>query len=277
MEQMQNELAMRYAEYRKAIERMTMMSDALMRNILKQKECAEYVLQVILQQKDLHVTDVTVQQDYKNLQGRSAVLDCVARDSSDHRFNVEVQQENGGASPKRARYHSGLLDMNTLNPREDFDSLPEAYIIFITRDDTQGSGLPIYHIDRKIEETQTLFHDGSHIIYVNSGIQDDTELGRLMHDFHCRNADDMTSKILAERMRQIKETSKGVEEMCKEMEQIYNNGIEKGIEEGKMKKAKEMAFSLSHMGLPAEQIAEAAKVSVNLVQEWLSGKTGATK
>ena len=98
-----------------------------------------------------------------------------------------------------------------------------------------------------------------------------------MHDFHCRNADDMTSKILAERMRQIKETSKGVEEMCKEMEQIYNNGIEKGIEEGKMKKAKEMAFSLSHMGLPAEQIAEAAKVSVNLVQEWLSGKTGATK
>ena len=89
---------------------------------------------------------------------------------------------------------------------------------------------------------------------MNSGIQDDTELGRLMHDFHCRNADDMTSKILAERMRQIKETSKGVEEMCKEM-----------------------AFSLSHMGLPAEQIAEAAKVSVNLVQEWLSGKTGATK
>ena len=44
-----------------------------------------------------------------------------------------------------------------------------------------------------------------------------------------------------------------------------------------MKKAKEMALSLADMGLSAERIAEAAKVSVNLVQEWLSGSRSLAK
>ena len=38
------------------------------------------------------------------------------------------------------------MDMNTLNPGQDFDELPESYVIFITRDDALGYGLPIYHI-----------------------------------------------------------------------------------------------------------------------------------
>ena len=38
---------------------------------------------------------------------------------------------------------SGLMDMNTLNPGQDFDELPESYVIFITRDDILGYGLPI--------------------------------------------------------------------------------------------------------------------------------------
>ncbi len=43
------------------------------------------------------------------------IMDCVARDSEGKQFDVEIQQDNEGASPKRARYHSGLMDMNTLN------------------------------------------------------------------------------------------------------------------------------------------------------------------
>ena len=103
------------------------------------------------------------------------VMDCVARDSEGKQFDVEIQQDNEGASPKRARYHSGLMDMNTLNPGQDFDELPESYVIFITRDDTLGYGLPIYHIDRQIKEIDKTFQDEAHIIYVNSRKQDDTE------------------------------------------------------------------------------------------------------
>lgn len=100
-----------------------------------------------------------MQKDYKNLQGRSAILDCVARDSSGRQMDIEIQQDNDGASPKRARYHSGLMDMNTLNTGQGFDELPETYVIFITQDDILGFDLPIYHIERKIEEVDQKFTD----------------------------------------------------------------------------------------------------------------------
>ena len=48
--------------------------------------------------------------------------------------------EYGGASFKRARYHSSLMDMHSLEPGQNFDGLPEHFVIFITREDVLGSG-----------------------------------------------------------------------------------------------------------------------------------------
>ena len=256
----------RNSRYRDILENLTIMNDVFMRNVLKKQECTEYILQVILKNTDLHVTDQVIQKDYKNLQGRSAILDCVARDSKGRQMNVEIQQENEGASPKRARYHSGLMDMNTLNPGENFDKLPESYVIFITREDYFGYGLPIYHIDRKIMELKRDFGDEAHIIYVNAKYRDDTEFGHLMHDLHCKRAQDMYSQVLAKRVQELKETQKGVKIMSHELEKLYNEGIEKG----EMVKAKEITHSLGEMGMPAEKIAQAVKMSVSVVQEWLN-------
>lgn len=116
------ELEARYERYRIILQKLTLMNDVFMRNVFKKRECTEYVLQVIMNKKGLKITDQVLQKDYKNLQGRSAVLDCVARDDDGRQMNVEIQQENEGASPKRARYHSGLMDMNTLNPGQNFDA-----------------------------------------------------------------------------------------------------------------------------------------------------------
>ena len=263
------ELEARYERYRAILQKLTIMNDVFMRNVFKKRECTEYVLQVIMNKKGLKITDQVLQKDYKNLQGRSAVLDCVARDIDGRQMNVEIQQENEGASPKRARYHSGLMDMNTLNPGQDFDELPESYVIFITRDDMLGYGLQIYHVNRKIEEVGEEFKDEAHIIYVNSKKQDDTELGRLMHDLHCKNAADMYSKILADRVRELKETQKGVDIMCNELEEIYSEGIESGEKRGELRKAKETTISLAKMGLPVVKIAQAVNMDIDTVQEWL--------
>ena len=275
-------LEARYKRYKSILKDLTIMSDVFMRNVFKKRECTEYVLQVIMDKKDLKVIDQVLQKDYKNLQGRSAILDCVARDSEGKQMDVEIQQDNEGASPKRARYHSGLMDMNTLNPGQDFDDLPESYVIFITRDDALGYGLPIYHVDRKIEEVSENFKDEAHIIYVNSKKQEDTELGRLMHDLHCKNAEDMHSKILADRVYELKETQKGVEFMCREMEQIYSEGIENGeklgiakgeklgIEKGELKKAKEIALSLAQSEFPINKIAQIVQINIDVVQKWIN-------
>ena len=273
----ENGLEVRYERYKGIIKNFTLMSDIFMRNVFKQRECLEYVLQVIMEKQDLKVIEQIIQKDYKNLQGRSAIMDCVARDSEGKQFDVEIQQDNEGASPKRARYHSGLMDMNTLNPGQDFDELPESYVIFITWDDILGYGFPIYHIDRHIKEADDSFQDEAHIIYVNSRKQEDTELGRLMHDLHCKNADEMHSPVLAKRVHELKDTQKGVELMCHEMEKIYSEGMESGEKRGELKAKKETALSLAEMGLPVEKIAKAVNHDVNEVQKWIDENLCAIK
>lgn len=76
---------------------LTLMSDMFMRNVFKQKECLEYVLQVIMEKQELQVIDQVIQKDYKNLQGRSAILACVTKDEEGRQFDVEIQQDNEGA------------------------------------------------------------------------------------------------------------------------------------------------------------------------------------
>ena len=49
-----------------------------------------------------------------------------------------------------------------------------------------------------IIETGEPFDDEEHIIFVNSEIQDDTEVGKLMHDFYCTNYRDMNYQVLAD-------------------------------------------------------------------------------
>ena len=264
-----NELEVRYEKYRGVLKNLTLMSDVFMRNVFKKRECTEYVLQVIMGKKDLKVLNQVIQMDYKNLQGRSAILDCVARDADGKQFDVEIQQDNEGASPKRARYHSGLMDMNTLNAGQDFDELPESHVIFITRDDALGYGLPIYHIGRKIEEVGENFKDEAYIIYVNSSRQDDTELGCLMHDFYCKDAEDIHSEILAKRVYELKETQEGVDTMCREMDQIYK--------EGEMKAKKETAINMKKKGYSDSTIADLLEVGLNIVQQWVSGVVSLAK
>lgn len=62
-----------------------------------------------------------------------------------------------------------------------------------------------------------------------------------MHDLHFKNAEDMHNKILADRVYKLKATRKGVELMCREMEQIYSEGIESD----EMQKAKETTIALA--------------------------------
>ena len=61
--------------------------------------------------------------------------------------------------------------------------------------------------------------------------------------------------------------------MCREMEQIYSEGIEigekRGIELGALEKPGETAISLVGMGLSVDKIAEAVKISEEVVKEWL--------
>lgn len=89
------------------------------------------------------------------------------------------------------------------------------------------------HIEYAKIQTDDVFDDGSHIIYVNSSITDvSTPLGRLMHDFRCANPDEMYYDVLAERTGRFKKTEEGESGMSSMWEQFKEELVQEAMERG---------------------------------------------
>ena len=202
------------------IQQFRLMDDDFMTKFFENDiERTQFVLQILLENRDLIVKGTSVQKVIKNLEGRSVRLDIFARDSSDKPYDIEIQRAKDGAGAKRARYNSALIDSSEILPGDDTEKLPETYVFFITEKDIYREGKPLYKIDRYING-ERLFNDEAHILYVNGEYRGNDPIGNLMHDFHCTKASDMKNKILAEKVRYYKETQKGVSQMCQIMEDL---------------------------------------------------------
>lgn len=230
-------------------------------------ECVELILRIILDKADLKVETVKTQYTIPNVLSHGVRFDALAT-SNGKIYDIEIQRDDSGAIPRRARYNSSMLDVNSLRAGAKYNELPETYVIFITENDPLKKNKPIYHIDRKIAETGEDFNDGTHIIYVNGANRDDTSLGRLMQDFFCTAPSKINYKVLADRIKYLKETEEGVHIMTSIEREIYDKGKEEGREEGReevvlaMLKAKQsITFIAEIMNMPKEKIVEIGKIN----------------
>lgn len=120
------------------------------------------------------------------------------------------------------------------------------------------------------------FQDESDILYVNTRCQDDTDVGRLCHDFHASDAEMVYDDILRERMRALKDSKEGdsymcelVDELMREVEEkVRKQEHDKGFAEGRTEVKIAMAKRLRKEGLSDEVIARVASASVEQVKEW---------
>ncbi|MBR1384173.1 MAG: hypothetical protein IJ555_10280, partial [Ruminococcus sp.] len=136
----------------------------------------------------------------------------------------------------------------------------ETYVIFITSHDYFGKGLPVYTINRHIEELDMMpFDDKEHIIYVNGENNTDTPLGKLMHDFKCNDPKDMYYRNLAERADHLKNTEGGREEMCKIMEEISGESV-------RQEKIKTAVRMIADGSLTMEQIAKFTELPIETIK-----------
>lgn len=185
----------------------------------------------------MEVMEVIGQREYKNpvVGGRSIRIDIYAKDSTGKIYDIEVQRSDEGADVHRARFNSSMIDTRMLKESQKFKELHESYVIFITKNDVMGSGLPLYHIDRVVKETGISFGDGSHIIYVNGSYQnEDDPIGKLVHDFDCKKSADVFYPILAKQIHYFKETEGGRSIVCKAVEDLAEKWAERRAEERRL-------------------------------------------
>ena len=209
-----------------------LLNDDFARIVLKDKTCLEYVLKTILDDEYLDIHHQT-QYDIKNLKGRSVFLDIFGIDDQGTMYNIEIQNDDEGAHPKRARYHEGIIDAYHSYAGEKWKDIEDMIIIFITDNDVLHIEQQICHIERRIMETGEQFLDGTKIIYVNVKYRDETtELGRMLHDFQCSDPKDMYSEVLAKAIRYYKEGG-GKKLMYDAFKEIREEGIGIGKAQGR--------------------------------------------
>ena len=63
----ENVIGTQHERKRNIVQKLTIMSDMFMRNVFKNLACTELILQVIMENEDIHITEQVVQMDYKNL------------------------------------------------------------------------------------------------------------------------------------------------------------------------------------------------------------------
>ena len=209
-------------EYREKLKQLTLFDAILFRKVFDLNiPAAEVLLRTIMENDKIKVARCKTEYTVTGLASHSVQLDLLAKDEHGRFFNVEVQTESSGAPPQRARYYVGAVDTGHFPKGDDYHTLFDTYVIFITKEDVLGKGLPIYHVQRRINETGDSFNDGSYIIYVNGEIANDhTALGRLIHDFSCLESKDIYNETFKECIKRYKETEEGIQTMCAVMEEL---------------------------------------------------------
>lgn len=224
------------SEYLTMIKQLRLIDDTLFAACLDNDIASmEAILKPVLGRDDIKVEEVVTQRSGQNLYGRGVRFDVLACDTTHKKiFNCEIQRAVEGAIPQRARFNSSLLDQREVEKRQEFRELPETFVIFIMEKDIFRSGLPIYHIERVIKETNRDFGDNAHIIYVNGEVRNDTPLGRLMQDFFETDVQKIHNEALARRIEFFKSNEKGVNVMCEIMEKFGEKREAKGKVEGRL-------------------------------------------
>jgi len=207
----------------------------------------------------VEVVSVLTQHNLKTIGGINPRLDLLAVDKEGRRINIEVQQVVGKDLKFRSRFYCAVIDANSLPKGGSYKDLPETYVIFITKTDAWGQGVPAYVVERSFVHNGKPFDDGSTIIFVNGEYRGNDPIGRLMNDFSAVRAKNMKNDILAEGMKFFKETETGRREL---------SGLDAKIfEEGREEEREKFILSMLSDDLSFQRIAKYSGYSEKKIKE----------
>ncbi len=129
------------------------------------KRLLTLVLEMEIEEVTVHREDVMVYHpDYHGIR-----MDVIAKEKGTRRrFNVEMQARRRKGLDKRTRYYHSQLNSDALLSGQNYDELPDTYVIFICDVDPMGAGLYRYHYRMRCDETGESLNDGTHTILLST-------------------------------------------------------------------------------------------------------------
>ncbi|MBM6966584.1 PD-(D/E)XK nuclease family transposase [Massilimicrobiota timonensis] len=217
-------------KYLNVLNKLRPIDDTFMRMIFRDHQCVELLMKIVFGEQ-FSLKRFETQEDHKQVVSRSVELDIVVYTHEGAVIGIEVEKSKDNASPLRARYHASVLDCDLSYPKEKWKEFPEIYVVFICEEDVLKNGKMLDHIQR-YREDGNIFGDKLHIIYLNASMQDETALGKLMHDMLCSNPNDMYYEVLRKRVSYFKRQEGGKKTMCEALEELITEAKNEGRKEG---------------------------------------------
>ena len=258
------------------VEKLTLFHDTFMKVVLNDLEVCQYVIRILMDDPTIEIVDVRNQYRLARLTSKDSILDILAEDSRGRFYNLEIQRDTTPDHPRRTRLYGAMVDGEYLQKGEDYDAMPEVYVIYISRTDLWKMGrmeTPVKkYLEGQREDEQ--YDDGQHVIYVNAAVDDGSKKAALLHYFKTADPDDMSQGPLSRRVRYLKREEGGLNEMCEYSQRIYNGGkeeglalgrrqgISEGLQQGRREKEKEITekvLSLKEQGFDEEMIKKVLK------------------
>lgn len=112
-------------------------------------------------------------------------------------------------------------------PGTKFDEVLELYIVYISEFDFLKGNKTIYHVEKVLRESGEVIDDGLHEIFVNTVIDDGTDIAELMSCFTKKEVKNSKFPMLSSEVKRLKETEGGVAVVCEVMQRYENIAIKK--------------------------------------------------
>lgn len=237
-----------FEEKKRKVSRFNIIDDVFFQKMVEDKGVCEEIIQTVLDDKSISVIENNPQEQLKNLQGRSVILDVLCKDKTGRFFNVEVQKADNDNHIRRVRYNGACVTTNIVATGQKFELVPDVVVIYISDFDLFGQGKTMYRATMRLDDTYEEINDGFEVYYVNTAINDNSLVAELMKCF--KNSSYLTSKNFPKcylRNNFLKENEKGVNSMC--------NIMEEERLEGKLEGKLESLFELVEDNLLPEDIA----------------------
>lgn len=239
--------------------------DVFFEVLAQNKEVCQEILRVILEDDGLIVNSVVTQSSERNMYGRSVRLDALCTMGDGTKCNIEVQRANNDNHLRRARYNASMITVRDSNPGETFNEVIELYIVYISEFDFLKGGKTIYHVEKILRETGERIDDGLHEIFVNTVIDDGTEISELMACFMKKEVKNPRFPRLSAEVTRLKETEEGVEAVSEVMRKYEAIAVSKALQQEKITKIQNMLQEgiskevILKVGYSEEEYAEAKK------------------
>ena len=159
------------------LESLTIQNRLIFAHVMSKPENCMPLLQMLFPDTNIeHIEYVEAEKTVEDtFESKGVRFDVYVKDVEGRAFTLEMQVENTRNLPRRSRYYSSMMDVDLLQKSMSYDSLAEAYVVFICPFDLFGKDLHRYTFRNICVEDGTIeLQDRTEKIFLNAkGTADD--------------------------------------------------------------------------------------------------------